>query len=248
MRSVALDLGVKETSFCEVSRGLVVARRTVSELRNLEDLLGPGSKRATVGDAMGCPSSRRRVRPRHCVGGEAKFRGETPSHAETSGMTGASWGSFLNDENSFSDHVKRHLEEDLKERGVVLNREVEIRRSVGPGTGQRTDIHVDAVRRAGTVGYEQVKVIIEAKGCWNADVRTAMRTQLRDRYLLDSDCRHGLYLVGWFRCMQWSSRDDRQKTVPWTSLDEARVELAGQAGQLTSDVTIRSYVLNAALR
>ncbi|HXX68106.1 MAG TPA: IS110 family transposase [Polyangiaceae bacterium] len=48
MRSVALDLGVKETSFCEVSRGLVVARRTVSELRNLEDLLGPGSKRATV--------------------------------------------------------------------------------------------------------------------------------------------------------------------------------------------------------
>ena len=48
MRSVALDLGVKETSFCEVSRGLVVARRTVRELRNLEDVLGPGSKRATV--------------------------------------------------------------------------------------------------------------------------------------------------------------------------------------------------------
>lgn len=48
MRSVALDLGVKETSFCEVSRGLVVARRTVRELTSLEDVLGPGSKRATV--------------------------------------------------------------------------------------------------------------------------------------------------------------------------------------------------------
>jgi len=48
MRSVALDLGVKETSYCEVSRGLVVGRRTVSELQGLEDLLGPGSKRATV--------------------------------------------------------------------------------------------------------------------------------------------------------------------------------------------------------
>jgi hypothetical protein len=35
-----LDLGVKETSFCEVSRGLVVSRRTVQDLRGLEDLLG----------------------------------------------------------------------------------------------------------------------------------------------------------------------------------------------------------------
>jgi len=48
MRSVALDLGVRETSYCEVSRGLVVGRRTVGELRELEDVLGPGSKRATV--------------------------------------------------------------------------------------------------------------------------------------------------------------------------------------------------------
>jgi transposase len=48
MRSVALDLGVKETSFCEISHGLVVARRTVGELKSLEDLLGPASKRARV--------------------------------------------------------------------------------------------------------------------------------------------------------------------------------------------------------
>lgn len=48
MRSVALDLGVKETSFCEVSRGLVIARRTVTELRELEDVLGPTSERARV--------------------------------------------------------------------------------------------------------------------------------------------------------------------------------------------------------
>jgi len=48
MRSVALDLGVKETSFCEISRGLVVARRTVGELEGLEDVLGPGSGRAMV--------------------------------------------------------------------------------------------------------------------------------------------------------------------------------------------------------
>jgi transposase len=48
MRSVALDLGVRETAYCEVDRGLVIARRTVTDLRGLADVLGPGSKRAKV--------------------------------------------------------------------------------------------------------------------------------------------------------------------------------------------------------
>jgi transposase len=48
MRSVALDLGVRETAFCEVQHGLVIARRTVTELAGLEDLLGPRTKRARV--------------------------------------------------------------------------------------------------------------------------------------------------------------------------------------------------------
>ncbi len=48
MRSVALDLGVRETSFCEVSQGVVVARRTVRDLDRLSDTLGLGTKRARV--------------------------------------------------------------------------------------------------------------------------------------------------------------------------------------------------------
>jgi hypothetical protein len=48
VRSVALDLGVRETSFCEISHGLVIARRTVSDLRGLEDVLGPESKGARI--------------------------------------------------------------------------------------------------------------------------------------------------------------------------------------------------------
>jgi transposase len=43
-----LDLGVKETSFCEVSQGLVVSRRTVQDLRGLEDLLGAGTRPARI--------------------------------------------------------------------------------------------------------------------------------------------------------------------------------------------------------
>ena len=40
------------------------------------------------------------------------------------------------------------------------------------------------------------RVIVEAKGCWNKDLKTAMRDQLRDRYLKENQCSHGLYVVG----------------------------------------------------
>lgn len=49
------------------------------------------------------------------------------------------------EENAFSDFIKSHLGRDLKERGVIVNREAEIRRSIGTSPGERTDIHVDAV-------------------------------------------------------------------------------------------------------
>ena len=48
MRCVALDLGVREISFCEVAQGKVVLRRTVRSLDALEDLLGPGAAPAKV--------------------------------------------------------------------------------------------------------------------------------------------------------------------------------------------------------
>jgi len=41
MRSVALDLAVRKISYCEVEVGHVVARRTVTSLSSLKELLGP---------------------------------------------------------------------------------------------------------------------------------------------------------------------------------------------------------------
>jgi transposase len=48
MRSIGLDLGASEVSFCEVAQGQVVARRTASSLDGLADLLGPGAAPACV--------------------------------------------------------------------------------------------------------------------------------------------------------------------------------------------------------
>jgi len=48
MRIVALDLGAKKTSYCELSQGQVVHRTTVSELSSLQPLLGPDQPAAKV--------------------------------------------------------------------------------------------------------------------------------------------------------------------------------------------------------
>ncbi|MEO8185669.1 MAG: transposase [Deltaproteobacteria bacterium] len=48
MRKVALDLGAKKTTYCEVFEGQVVRRATVSEIETLRSLLGPEEPTAQV--------------------------------------------------------------------------------------------------------------------------------------------------------------------------------------------------------
>ncbi|TDA68007.1 MAG: hypothetical protein D9V47_09180 [Clostridia bacterium] len=156
---------------------------------------------------------------------EAKLQGETPAAIDLWNECKVDNETVYRpkDENRLSDYVKRHLDEDLKQRGIIFNREVEIRRGAGPGTGERTDIHVDAVVRGlNGEAYDRVSAIIEVKGCWNHELDHAMETQLVDRYLRDNRCQHGLYLIGWFDCVQWDSNDYRKSQVPQLSRAEAK--------------------------
>jgi hypothetical protein len=148
------------------------------------------------------------------------------------------------DENHFSDWVKRNLESELKKRGIVVAREPEIRR------GEKTDIHVTAVVPGPSENVlEQAYVIIETKGCWHRELKTAMKTQLVDRYLKDTACQHGIYLVGWYDCNQWDDKDSRWKKRAKWSLDEAKGYLEAQArGLSNAGQSVRTVVLNAALR
>jgi len=155
------------------------------------------------------------------------------------------------DEGYLADAAVIHLQEDLRERGIVLNREVVIRRGEKPGgRGERTDIQVTATVRGKCPGTHDILALtIEAKGCWNADLDSAMQTQLRDRYLKDTECRHGLYLVGWYACPQWDKRDARGSRAPKESLDAARRRFDAQAQSLSANgVMIRVVVLKTALR
>jgi len=96
---------------------------------------------------------------------------------------------------------------------------------------------------------EHVRVIIEVKGCWHKEVETAIETQLLNRYLNESGCDHGIYLVGWFSCNQWDKRDSRKNKLSASNIEEARSTLDRQANSLCSYMkTIKACVLNCALR
>lgn len=153
------------------------------------------------------------------------------------------------DEEAFSNYVKDHLVQDLKDRGIIVNREVQIRQGHGKTTGQDTDIHVDAIVQGhGGEVSDRITVIIESKGCWHRELNSAMETQLVGRYLKNNSCRHGLYLIGWFRSASWDPSDARLQTIPKITFDQAKNTLINQATQLSvGDLEIAAFVLDIPL-
>ena len=168
---------------------------------------------------------------------QSRLRGETPAAPDL-------WDNDRpKDEDHFSGYIKRHLMDDLAGQGIIPNREVQIR------VGQFTDIHVDAVRqKVRGDALDVVTVILEAKGCWNKGLKTSMQSQLRDRYLKDNRCRHGVYVIGWFLCETWNRKDYRRRQTPKLTFEEAREFFAQQAEELSIEgFTLRSYVLDSTL-
>lgn len=151
-------------------------------------------------------------------------------------------------ENEFSDYVKQHLEEDLREKGIIVNREVEIRRTFGTNKGERTDIQVNAVINGRVPDeYQTISAIIEIKGNWHRELNEAMETQLADRYLKENTCKFGLYLVGWFSSESWED-ENRKRSVPKISVEEAQNRFNLQAKTISNDKRIvKAYTMNIKL-
>jgi hypothetical protein len=147
------------------------------------------------------------------------------------------------DEESFSNYVARHFLEDILKKGIVVNREVQIR------PGQFTDIRVDAIAQGKPGSYSRLSVIVEAKGNWHPKLFENMETQLRDRYLKDNLCRHGIYLVGWFDCSNWKEGDRRKTKCRQRTMSKTKELLSVQAMGLSKDgLDIRSYILDATIQ
>lgn len=174
---------------------------------------------------------------------QSKLQGETP-------MAPFLWDQVVKRpkwENDFSDFIVSQLRDELANRGIILNREVEIRSNRSGVEGERTDIYIDAL--SNTNSHDLVKVIVEAKGCWHDELTTAMETQLLGKYLKDNDCKHGLYLVGWFNCPQWDKDDSRRRKAFHHDLESLNTALNAQAVELSGGgCSIRVIILDASLR
>lgn len=135
------------------------------------------------------------------------------------------------DEPAISAFVAHELELRLARAAVVVNREVQILYNQN-----RTDIQVEATAKTSGGSVLPAALTIEAKGCWNPELSTAMHSQLVDTYLKQAGRTHGLYLVYWVA---------ERKGKASAPAAELRLALEEQAAQLSKGgITVRSFVLN----
>jgi hypothetical protein len=149
------------------------------------------------------------------------------------------------DENRLSDYVERFLKRKLRGRGVFISRENQIRR------GSFTDIYVETspLMPDGSLG-QTITVVIEVKGCWHPDLKTAMQAQLQNRYLAENNIYNGIYLVGRFKCDSWNRNGDQSRWERSNRIDDIELQtfLKNQAEVLSAGgYDIRPFILNASL-
>jgi hypothetical protein len=145
-------------------------------------------------------------------------------------------------EEPLSREISDELQRVLISRGVRAALEVKIRE------GQFVDIYVSAV----TSDSKQrlLSLIIEVKGCWHKDLKTALATQLAMRYLKENESHLGIYLAVWFLCDKWDGRKDaRKRKTPRKALPAIQAFLEQQAREATADTPseIRAFVLDATI-
>jgi hypothetical protein len=148
-------------------------------------------------------------------------------------------------EDRLSDYTADHVRRDLAERGLVIDREVEVRRKAGAGIGERNDLAVQAATAGRT---DVLRTTIEVKGCWHDKVLTAMRNQLVDKYLAPYGERHGIYLVFWFDPQHWDPQDPQRGPALTTTKADLAALLDEQAEELLAEGWhIRPIVIDASI-
>jgi hypothetical protein len=153
-------------------------------------------------------------------------------------------------ESALADELQRHFRRDLVVRGIVTNREVEVRGSTSGANGSRTDVYVDAMLKGAGGNHDRLTVVVEVKGCWHPDVMNSMKSQLLDKYLIaDNAGHHGVFVVGWYLTDLWDSHDYRLRAARrLKNLPVLTKTLEKQASKLsTKDRRLRAVILDTRL-
>nr|WP_271212524.1 hypothetical protein [Rhodococcus wratislaviensis]GLK39070.1 hypothetical protein GCM10017611_59400 [Rhodococcus wratislaviensis] len=153
-------------------------------------------------------------------------------------------------EDEVSDYLRNELQSMLQRRGVIVNREVQVRRVRQSGMPERTDLRIEAnSSRENSEQGELITIVGEVKGCWNRDIETSIKTQLVDRYMADIHTNVGVYIAVWFDLESWTEDDSRRsKAAKYGSAQGLRTALEAKAAEQTdAGREIAVVVLDASL-
>lgn len=119
-------------------------------------------------------------------------------------------------EAAVSAYLAHELKLRLASHQVVVNREVLILPTNAYGSGERTDILIQAI--SSPLQSQQVTTattVVEVKGSWNDGLLSSLETQLADRYLPETGSVAGVYVVTWYPLPLWITTGnyrDRRKS------------------------------------
>lgn len=154
-------------------------------------------------------------------------------------------------EGALSDFLQRELEGDLRGRGIVCGRELQVTPAISQGLGESADIWVTALAGERTQNAPQVEVIVEVKCCWNKELDTSLRDQLGERYLLPGTRDDGVYLVGWYDAPGWDAADKpKRNPCRKRTVNGLRKQFEKQAVEVSADLGLRidAVVLDCSLK
>ena len=141
----------------------------------------------------------------------------------------------------------------FRDHAVAADRESEIHRrqvarSSGGEPGSELDILVQAPAR-GTVSGDAIRVPIEVKLSGNDEARTAVRTQLAERYMPQLGASHGVCVVVWMSLPRTDELRERHRPK-WPSIAAAREDLRQEAERVSKEkgIHIRTIVIDGSLR
>jgi len=131
------------------------------------------------------------------------------------------------DEGAIRDWIRKFLNDDDALPRLITNKEVEVFDRF------YTDIKIEAIGRGARRDLDpKLVVTIEVKGCWHDELKTAMETQLVEKYLRGSGSPYGIYLVARFGASAWTDEDGRKKKCHSWSREEMEEYLSRQAENL----------------
>ncbi|HEX2839637.1 MAG TPA: hypothetical protein VHN77_16085 [Phycisphaerales bacterium] len=179
---------------------------------------------------------------------DASLHASTPSPLENFWNVPTGGPPTPKEEERASDLICEVIRQYFRGYALAADREVQVYRRPVRGMPGKPGSEVDVcvtVPASGTVTRDAIAAIVEVKLSKNPGVKTDLRSQLVDRYMVESGADACLYVVAWMT----ATGMDRRQAPKWSSIQDARTELSQQAenARESQGVPVAAFVMDCSL-